>query len=119
MAFTSNQEGHLITRPPMFNGIDYTYWKTRMRIFLISMDLKLWNLMENGFQKSSLPMNNWNELEKKTFSLNAKAMNALFYALEKNKFNLISTCETLLTFGIHLKLHTKALLELKILKSIF
>ena len=43
-------------------------------------------------------MNHWNDLEKKTFSLNAKAMNALFCALDKNEFNQVSTCET--TFDI-------------------
>ena len=93
MAFDDNQEGHSITRPPMFNGMNYTYWKNRMRIFLISMDFELWNIMENSFQKSSLPMNDWNELEKKTFSFNGKAMNALFYDLDKNKFNQVSICE--------------------------
>ena len=87
MAFADNQEGHSITCPPMFNRTDYTYWKTRMRIFLISIDFEYWNIVENDFQKSSLPMNDWNELEKKTFTLNAKAMNALFCALDKNKFN--------------------------------
>ena len=39
-------------------------------------------------------MNEWNDFEKKIFSLNAKAMNALFCALDKNEFNYISTCET-------------------------
>ena len=33
-------------------------------------------------------------MEKKTFSLNAKVMNALFYTLDKNKFNRISNYET-------------------------
>ena len=87
MAFADNLEGHSITCLSMFNGTDYTFWKTRMRIFLISMDFELWNIIENDFQKSSLPMNDWNELEKKTFTLNAKAMNVLFCALDKNEFN--------------------------------
>ena len=98
MTYVGNQEGYFITRPPMFNGIDYTYWKTQMRIFLISMDFELWNLVENGFSKSSLPMIDWNELEKKTFTLNAKAMNALFCALDKKELNRVSVCET--TFDI-------------------
>ena len=58
------------------------------------MDFELWNLVENGFLKSSLPMIDWNELEKKAFALNAKAMNALFCTLDKNEFNRVSTCET-------------------------
>ena len=65
-----------------------------MRVFLISMNLDLWNIIENGFQLPSKPMNEWSDLEKKYFSLNAMAMNALFCALDKNEFNQISTCET-------------------------
>ena len=98
MIYAGNQEGHSITRPPMFSGTNNTYWKTRMRIFLISMDFELCNLVENGFSKSSLPMIDWNDLEKKAFALNAKAMNALFCALDRNKFNRVSMCET--TFDI-------------------
>lgn len=30
---------------------------------------------------------------KKIFSLNAKAIDILFYALDKSKFNQVSTCE--------------------------
>ena len=43
-------------------------------------------------------MNHWNDLENKVFSLNTKAMNALFCALDKNEFNRVSLCET--TFDI-------------------
>ena len=58
-----------------------------MMIFLISIYFELWNIIKNRFQKSFLPMNNRNDLEKKSFSLNAKAMNAIFCALDKNEFN--------------------------------
>ena len=65
-----------------------------MKIFIISMNFELWNIVENDFQKSSLPMNDCNELVKKTFTLIAKAMNTLFHALDKNEFNRVSICET-------------------------
>ena len=39
-------------------------------------------------------MNECIDLEKKIFSLNARAMNNLFYALDKNKFNHISLYKT-------------------------
>ena len=91
MALHGFQEGLSVVRPPLFNGLDYTYWKTRMRVFLISMNLDLWNIIENGFLLPSKPMNKWSDLEKKYFSLNAKAMNVLFCALDKNEFNQIST----------------------------
>ena len=82
----------------MFNGMDYTSWKTRMRVFLLFIDINLWNMVENRSQRYSLSMNNWNDLEKKTFSLNARAMIALFCTLDKNEFNQVSICET--TFDI-------------------
>ena len=94
MALHGFQEGLLVFRSPLFNGLDYTYWKTRMRVFLISLNLDLWNIDENGFQLPSKPTNEWSDLEKKYFSLNAKAMNALFCALDKNEFNQVSLCET-------------------------
>ena len=93
MAFFGFPEGYSLILPPLFNRTDYIYWKTRMRVFLLSLDLNLWNIVENGFQRSYLPMNQWNDLEKKTFSLNTRAMNALFCALDKNEFNRVSTCE--------------------------
>ncbi|CAL9078763.1 unnamed protein product [Musa textilis] len=68
-----------------------------MRVFLLSLDLDLWNIVENDFQTPK-PRSEWNELKKKSFSLNAKAMNVLFCALNKTKFNCISTCKT--TFNI-------------------
>ena len=70
--------------------MDYTNWKTRMRVFLLSFNLDLWHIVEFGFQMPSLPMNHWNDLEKKTLSLNPRAMNALFCALDKNEFNRVS-----------------------------
>ena len=39
-------------------------------------------------------MNEWNDLDEKTFSLDAKAMNALFCVFDKNEFNCDSICET-------------------------
>ena len=63
----------------MFNGTDYMYWKTRMRIFLHYMDFNLWNIIESGLKKFSKPMNE---------------RNALFYAFDKNEFNWVFNYET-------------------------
>ena len=88
------QEGLSITHPPMFNGTGYTYQKTRMSIFLLYLNFDLWNIIELDFQTPAKPINEWNDFEKKSFSLNVKAMNVLLYALDKNKFNRISIYET-------------------------
>ena len=83
------------------------------------MDFELWNLVENRFSKSSLLMIDWNELEKKTFTLNAKAMNALFCALDKNEFNRVSVCETAFHIWHTLEVTHEGTSSVKESKSIF
>lgn len=103
MATTSfqNVEGFSTIRPPFFNGNDFNYWKARMRIYLQSVDYDLWDIVENGpympikiVEKESMPKprNEWDEHDKRLMSMNAKAINAFYCALDKNEFNRISTC---------------------------
>ena len=41
-------EGHSINCPPYFNGEDYPYQKDRMRLFIESTCLDIWEIIENG-----------------------------------------------------------------------
>ena len=41
-------EGHSIMRPPLFNGDNYSYWKTRMRLFIQANDYEVWKIIVNG-----------------------------------------------------------------------
>ena len=63
--------------------------------------------------KCLLPMNHWNDLEKKTFSLNARAMNALFCALNKIEFNRISLYETVFDIWHILEITHKGMNKVK------
>ncbi|KAL5540959.1 hypothetical protein UlMin_044251 [Ulmus minor] len=95
-------EGNSTTRPPLFNGNNYGYWKARMIIFLQSMEYELWEVIEKG---PYIPMNKvegslvekskseWNDIDKKQISINAKAMNILFCALSMEEFNRIRSCK--------------------------
>ena len=40
--------GALINRPPIFSGVNYQFWKVRMRIFIESIDIGIWNAIVNG-----------------------------------------------------------------------
>ena len=83
-------EDQSTTRPPFFNGNDYPYWKTRMRVFLQALDYELWEIVCDG---SFIPRKNvLSELDKKNMTLNSKAMNALFCALDKKEFHRVSNC---------------------------
>jgi len=37
-----------IHRPPMFSGVNYQFWKVRMKIFIESIDRGIWNAIVNG-----------------------------------------------------------------------
>ncbi|KAH9680506.1 Integrase catalytic domain-containing protein [Citrus sinensis] len=98
------REGQSTTRPPYFDGNDYPYWKTRMRIYLQALDYEIWEIVNDGpfmpLTKNELgedilkPSRDWNEFEKRKASLNSKAMNALFCALDKKEFHRVSSCES-------------------------
>ncbi|KAH9716423.1 hypothetical protein KPL71_021459 [Citrus sinensis] len=98
------REGQSTTRPPFFDGNDYAYWKTRMRIYLQALDYEIWEvvcdglflpLTKNEFGEDIPKLSReWNELEKRKASLNSKAMNALFCALDKKEFHRVSSCES-------------------------
>ena len=44
----SQNKGFSIVKPPLFNGIDFNYQKTRMDCFLKSIDYDLWYIAMNG-----------------------------------------------------------------------
>jgi hypothetical protein len=96
MATTTSQhkEGSSSVRPPLFDGTNYGYWKVRMTIFLQSMDLEIWRVVSEKYQTPSTDFSQWTDEEKKTASLNAKAMNALYCGVDKVEFNRISQCST-------------------------
>jgi len=41
-------EGASINRLPMFSGVNYQFWKVRMKIFIESIDRGIWNAIVNG-----------------------------------------------------------------------
>ncbi|KAH9792972.1 hypothetical protein KPL71_004365 [Citrus sinensis] len=98
------REGQSTIRPPYFDGNDYPYWKIRMRIYLQALDYEIWEIVNDGpfmpLTKNEVgedipkPSRDWNEFEKRKASLNSKAMNVLFCALDKKEFHRVSSCES-------------------------
>ena len=43
--------GHSLIIYPLFDDINYTYWKVRMRAFLQSLEEKMWQAVEIGWTK--------------------------------------------------------------------
>lgn len=38
-----------INRAPLFDSTNYTYWKARMKVFLLSTDYDAWHSLEFGY----------------------------------------------------------------------
>ena len=63
-----------------------------MRIFLCSIDFELWEIVENGYTMPQYSRDQWSNEEKRLYTLNAKAMNAFYCALNEVEYNRISLC---------------------------
>ena len=90
-ASTSTQNSF---KPPQFDGTYFIYWKERMTIFLKSIDFSVWNMVQEEYTPPTSDYEYWTNDAKKEATLNARAMNALYCAIDENEYNRISTCET-------------------------
>ena len=98
-------EGSSIGRPPLLDGSNYTYWKARMKAFIMTLDDKAWREILTGWspptktddQGEIVPKLEleWSARKDKLAMSNSKALNAIFNVVDSNQFKLISTCESL------------------------
>nr|KYP32383.1 Retrovirus-related Pol polyprotein from transposon TNT 1-94 [Cajanus cajan] len=100
-------EGVSIHRPPVFNGENYDYWKTRMRIFVEAIYIAVWDAIENGpYIPMTIPMtkdddekrekhwSEWSDDERKRAQYDYRAKNIITSALSIDEFFRISQCKS-------------------------
>jgi len=76
-----NQDETTSIRPPLFNGNNFIYWKTRTKSYLQSLGTDVWEIVDRGYQYlAAVPTD---VAEKKTYETNAKAVNALLGSMIK------------------------------------
>ena len=85
--------GQFLTIPPLFNGTNYAYWKAHMRVFLQSLDEKVWLAVKVGWTKPKDAPASWDDAKIKAANFNSKALNALFSALTNEEFKKISSID--------------------------
>jgi len=96
-------EGTSINRPPLLCGVNYQFWKVRMKIFLESIDKGIWDAIKNGH---FIPMienekviyekhwSQWTEQERKKAQYDCIAKNIITSALSSDEFFRVSQCES-------------------------
>ncbi|MQM11796.1 hypothetical protein Taro_044708 [Colocasia esculenta] len=94
MAAQGHSEGQSVNRPPLFDGEDYAYRKTRMEYFLQGHDHQIWSIVEEGDLLVTNEKNQWTDDDRKKISLNCKAKSILCCALSKKEFNRVSACKS-------------------------
>ncbi|CAM8940621.1 unnamed protein product [Rhodiola kirilowii] len=99
----SLKEGQSTNRPPLLEGPIYSYWKSKIKAFLKSLDEKAWRDVLVGWTQPLMvnaegimvikPQALWTDADEKASVGNAKAMNAIFSGVDDNVFKLIANCK--------------------------
>ncbi|CAM8914419.1 unnamed protein product [Rhodiola kirilowii] len=99
----SLKEGQRTNRPPLLEGPNYAYWKSKMKAFLKSLDERAWRAVMIGWTEPMManpegavmpkPEAVWSEADDVVAVGNSKALNAIFYGVDENVFKLIAECE--------------------------
>ena len=64
-----------------------------MRVFLQSLDKKVWQVVEIGWTKPMEALADWDDAKIKAANFNSRALNALFSAVTNEEFKKISSTE--------------------------
>ncbi|VFQ98063.1 unnamed protein product [Cuscuta campestris] len=96
-------EDQSTSRPPLFDGTNYTYWKKRMRIYIRSTNFQLWLVIKNGEEtpmkkviEKLVPKteDEFDAEDIKKVENYAKAINMLYCAVNPDDYRKISCCTT-------------------------
>jgi hypothetical protein len=75
--------GNSTNKAPLFNGTNVSLWKVRMRTYIMSLGVDVWNVVEIGYVKRVVLANKDDKLE---FNFNTKAMNVILSGLAEAEF---------------------------------
>jgi len=87
----------------MFSGMNYAFWKIRMKNFMESIDSFIWEAVVHGsflpmqvVQDETVvkPISEWNESEKKKAQYDLVAKNIITSVLTMDEFFRISQCNS-------------------------
>jgi hypothetical protein len=84
-------EGTSTTKPPLFDGTNFAFWKVRMRTYLMALGADVWDVVETGYIKPVVLASKDDKLE---FSFNAKGMNAILNGLAEAEFVKVMHLQT-------------------------
>jgi hypothetical protein len=45
----TSHEGTSTSKPPLFDGTNFSFWKVRMRTYLMALGADIWDVVETGY----------------------------------------------------------------------
>jgi hypothetical protein len=87
----TSHEGTSASKPPLFDGTNFVFWKIRMRTYSMALGVDVWDVVETGYTKHVLLASKDDKLE---FSFNAKGMNAILNGLAEADFVKVMHLDT-------------------------
>jgi hypothetical protein len=87
----TSHEGTSSSKPPLFDGTNFSFWKVRMRTYLMALGADVWDVVETGYTKLVVLASKDDKLE---FSFNAKGMNAILNGLAEDEFVKVMHLQT-------------------------
>ena len=79
----TSYEGTSSKKVPLFDGTNFSFWKVRMRTYIMSLGADVWYVVETCYLKPIVLASRDDKLE---FSFNAKAMNAILCGFVEAEF---------------------------------
>jgi hypothetical protein len=76
-------EGTSTNKPPLFDGTNFSFWKVRMRTYVMALGADVWDVVETGYIKPVVLASKDYKLE---FSFNTKEMNVILSGLAEAEF---------------------------------
>jgi hypothetical protein len=87
----SIHEGNSTNKAPLFNGTNFTFWKVRMRRYLMALGADVWDIVETGYIKPGVLASKDDKLE---FIFNSNGMNSILNGLAKAEFVKVMHLQT-------------------------
>ena len=79
----ASYEGTSSNTVPLFDGTKFSFWKVRMRTYIMSLGADVWDVVETSHVKLVMLAFRYDKLE---FSFNAKEMNTILSGLAEAEF---------------------------------
>src|ERR1044072_9327460 len=97
---SENKDNYYSTKPPIFDGEKFDYWKDRIESFFLGFDVDLWDLVIEGYEQPKdeegkiIPRSQMTDAQKKMFKNHHKARTILLNAISYAEYEKITNKET-------------------------